>query len=62
MKKTSEYNVLKQELVCTVSLINSIEKRLQFTNEEKLIDSLSYELLAQRARYGYLLDKLKSQR
>ncbi len=56
--KTAELDV-KQELLYVKRCIELTEKKIDFTNESKLIDALGFELLSLRSRMGYLIDIAK---
>lgn len=50
---------IRQELVTLKNQIDITETKMNFTNEPKLVDALSYELLSLRARLGYLIEVAK---
>ena len=50
---------VKDEIREVLRMIEITEKKMSFTNEPKLIDALSFELLSLRARAGYLIDIAK---
>ena len=50
---------IKDEIREVLRQIELTEKKISFTNEPKLIDALSFELLSLRSRVGYLIDCAK---
>ncbi|MBQ8606342.1 MAG: hypothetical protein IJ408_06345 [Clostridia bacterium] len=58
MKKTTELTA-REELLSLKKSIELTEKKISFTNEPKLLDALSFELLSLRSRMGYLIDCAK---
>ena len=58
MKNTVKLNI-KEEIMHIKRCIELTEKKISFTNEPKLIDSLNFELLSLRSRMGYLIDIAK---
>lgn len=59
MKQTVTFPDTKSELVYLKRQIELTEKKICFTNEPKLLDALSFELLGLRSRMGYLIDIAK---
>jgi hypothetical protein len=57
-KRMIEQNV-REELAYVRRCIELTEKKISFTNEPKLIDALTFELLSLRSRQGYLIDLSK---
>lgn len=58
MKNVTQPSV-REELLQIKKRIELTEKKISFTNEPKLLDALSFELLSLRARLGYLIDVAK---
>ena len=56
---TATQTNIKEEIREVLRQIELTEKKISFTNEPKLIDALSFELLGLRARVGYLIDLAK---
>ena len=59
MKNTVAYPDTRTELLYLKRQIELAENKFRFTNEPKLLDALSFELLGLRSRLGYLLDIAK---
>ena len=59
MKNTVYKPDVKEELVYLKRQIEIVESKLSFTNEPKLVDALSFELLGLRARMGYTIEQAK---
>ena len=59
MKNTVAYPDTRTELLYLKRQIELTENKFRFTNEPKLLDALSFELLGLRSRLGYLLDIAK---
>ncbi len=51
---------VRAELLYLKKQIEIIESKISFTNDPKLLDALSYELLGLKSRMGYLLDNAKA--
>lgn len=59
MKYTANTLDIRQELVNLKQEIDVIETKMNFVNEPKLYDALSYELLGLRSRLGYFIELAK---
>ncbi len=59
MKQTYQTLDVKQELVLLKQQIDITEAKMNFVNEPKLYDALSYELLGLKARLGYIIELAK---
>ena len=60
MKQITQTIDLRAELLYLKKQIEIIESKISFTNDPKLLDALSYELLGLKSRMGYLLDSAKA--
>ena len=60
MKHLTQTIDLRAELLYLKKQIEIIESKISFTNDPKLLDALSYELLGLKSRMGYLLDSAKA--
>ena len=61
LKKAVIQPDVKQELMWVKSQIEVVNTKMAFTNEAKLLDSLSYELLALKSPMGYLIELAKKE-
>lgn len=60
MKNTVLFPDTRTELLYLKRQIELTENKFRFTNEPKLLDALSFELLGLRSRLGYLIDICKN--
>ncbi|MBP3480365.1 MAG: hypothetical protein J6K66_02050 [Clostridia bacterium] len=60
MKQLTQTMDVRAELLYLKKQIEIIESKISFTNDPKLLDALSYELLGLKSRMGYLLDNAKA--
>lgn len=60
MKQTVQTPDIRTELLYLKKQIEITESKISFTNDPRLIDALSYELLGLKSRMGYLFENAKA--